>query len=105
MKKLLVYLTVLLTACSQQVDIKSFPKIDAHVHLETSDDSFIEYVADKNFKLLTLVTRSVSQDLITEEFDWLFVDFERLRIAAEELGLSANIIYQNEHHQYLAKIS
>ena len=70
MKKLLVYLTVLLTACSQQVDIKSFPKIDAHVHLETSDDSFVEYVADKNFKLLTLVTRSVLQDLITEEFNY-----------------------------------
>jgi len=70
MKKLLIFFTVLIAGCSQKVDFKTFPKIDAHVHLVTSDDSFVQFIDDNNIKMMTLVTRAVSQDLINEQFDF-----------------------------------
>lgn len=70
MKNYFLLFLVLLAGCSPSPDFKTFPKIDTHVHLETSDDSFVQVVDDNSFKLLTLVTRSVSQDEIREEFDF-----------------------------------
>ena len=70
MKNFLILFTLLLTACSQVPDFKTFPKIDAHVHLETSDDSFVPLLRDNNLRLLTLVTRSVSQPEIDKEFNY-----------------------------------
>ena len=70
MKNYFLLLIVLLAGCSKTPEFKSFPKIDSHVHLETSDDSFVQIANDNNFKMLTLVTRSVSQDLISKEFDY-----------------------------------
>ncbi len=71
MKKYLIFLAGLLTACSQTIDFKSFPKIDAHVHLETSDDAFIKIVEENNFKLLSLVTRAAPQTVVDEEFSYV----------------------------------
>ena len=70
MSKFLIFLAVLITACSQTIDFKSFPKIDSHVHLETSDDSFVKIVEENNFKLMTLVTRAAPQPVIEEEFNY-----------------------------------
>jgi predicted TIM-barrel fold metal-dependent hydrolase len=70
MKAIVILFTVLFFACTPKPDFKTFPKIDAHVHLETSDDSFIQLVKENNFKLLTLVTRSASQPVIREEFNY-----------------------------------
>ncbi len=70
MKPYLLIGIILLAGCSQQPDFTSFPKIDAHAHLETSDVSFIEALEKNNFILMTLVTRSVSQPLILEEYNY-----------------------------------
>lgn len=70
MKNYFALFIVFLAGCSTSPEFKSFPKIDAHVHLETSDDSFVQIVDENNFKLMTLVTRSVSQDLINKEFNY-----------------------------------
>ncbi len=70
MKNYLLILLTLLFGCSQSPDFKTFPKIDTHVHLETADDSFVKIVEDNNFKLISLVTRSVSPDLIKNEFNF-----------------------------------
>jgi len=67
---LLIILALALAGCSQQPDFESFPKIDAHAHLETSDVSFVEVLKENNFLLMSLVTRSVSQPLIEEEFNY-----------------------------------
>ncbi len=66
----MIILWLILSACSQSLDFKSFPKIDAHVHLETSDDAFMKIVEENNFKLLTLVTRAAPQPVIDEEFNY-----------------------------------
>ncbi len=70
MKKYLLLFTVsVILSCSRTPDFKTFPKIDAHVHLETSDVSFIKLVKENNFKMMTLVTRAAPQPVIDEEFD------------------------------------
>ncbi len=68
MKNYVVLLTLLLAGCSQSPEFKTFPKIDAHVHLETTDDSFVQVADNNSFKLLSLVTRSESQEAIRKDF-------------------------------------
>jgi predicted TIM-barrel fold metal-dependent hydrolase len=70
MKKYLILSITLLIGCSRAPDFYTFPKIDAHVHLETSDDAFVGIVEDARFKLMTLVTRSEPQPVIRKEFDY-----------------------------------
>lgn len=63
-------MAIIATGCSQSPEFKTFPKIDAHVHLETYDDSFVELIEANQMKLMTLVTRSVEQPVIEEEFNY-----------------------------------
>ncbi len=39
------------------------------------------------------------------KFDWLFIDFNSLQDAAEKAGFNAVKIFEEENHQYLAKIT
>ncbi len=71
MKNHMFLFALLLAGCSQGPEFATFPKIDAHAHLETTDDSFVEDLKDNNFILLSLVTRSVSQPLIEDEFNFV----------------------------------
>ena len=48
------WIALLLTGCSHKPEFKSFPKIDAHIHIETADDSFIKVAKDYNFHFITL---------------------------------------------------
>jgi len=61
---------MLLFGCTQKPEFETFPKIDAHVHLETADDSFVQLIQDNNLMLLTLITRSVSQPEIEVEYNY-----------------------------------
>ena len=70
MIKYLTLIALLIMGCSRTPEFTTFPKIDTHVHLETSDDSFIEIIESNHFKLLTLVTRSTPQPVIQEEFNY-----------------------------------
>jgi predicted TIM-barrel fold metal-dependent hydrolase len=42
-------------------------KIDAHVHIRTADPAIMEYAGSEGFKLLTINTRSNSQEYIDEQ--------------------------------------
>jgi hypothetical protein len=64
-------LSVVFVGCTSSPDFKSFPKIDAHVHLETSDHSFVKIAEENNFKMISLVTRSESPSVIKKEFDFV----------------------------------
>jgi len=70
MKKYLLLLAIAIMGCSRVPEFNAFPKIDSHVHLETSDDSFVEIIEESNFKLMTLVTRSAPQAVIQDEFNY-----------------------------------
>ncbi|MGW8316658.1 MAG: amidohydrolase family protein [Bacteroidales bacterium] len=58
------------TGCSGEIDFQTFPKVDAHVHLETSDDAFTEVLRQNNMRLITLVTRSNPQPEIEVEYSY-----------------------------------
>jgi hypothetical protein len=65
MKKVIGLLTVLLVyGCSSRPSFETFPKIDAHFHLNTSDPAVVELAEKYHFKLMTLVTGSSSQERI-----------------------------------------
>ncbi|MFH0759742.1 MAG: amidohydrolase family protein [Bacteroidota bacterium] len=70
MKTCLILITILTMGCSRAPEFKTFQKIDAHVHLETGDDSFVKIVEENSFQLLTLVTRAAPQLVINEEFNY-----------------------------------
>ena len=70
MKNYLVLISLIFAGCAQSPDFKTFPKIDTHVHLETTDDSFVNVLDDNNFKLLSLVTRSESMEDINKDFEF-----------------------------------
>lgn len=38
------------------------------------------------------------------KFEWLFIDFESLKIIAEEVGFSCKMVQAGEHHDYLAQL-
>jgi len=62
-------LAFLLSACTaEQADLyKELTKIDAHVHVRTSDPAIMEFARSEGFKLLTINTRSESQEYIDEQ--------------------------------------
>ena len=45
------------------------------------------------------------KDLITDKFSWLFVDFKKLKEIAATLDLKTELIFEDEHSQYLVKIT
>ena len=68
MRNYIIIFTLIFAGCSQTPDFKSFPKIDSHVHLITSDNSFVELLKENNFKYMTLVTKSDSHEVINMQF-------------------------------------
>jgi predicted TIM-barrel fold metal-dependent hydrolase len=71
MKNALTLLMALLAwGCASEPSFESFPKIDAHVHLNTSDPAFVRLAEQYHFKLMTLVTGSGSQERIERQLAW-----------------------------------
>jgi predicted TIM-barrel fold metal-dependent hydrolase len=71
MKKVIGLLTVLLVyGCSSRPSFETFPKIDAHFHLNTSDPAVVELAEKYHFKLMTLVTGSSSHERIDQQLSW-----------------------------------
>lgn len=45
------------------------------------------------------------KNVVGEPFDWIFADFDNLQHYALQAGLSAELIYQGENHQYIAQLT
>ncbi len=56
--------------CFRGPDYAAFPKIDAHVHIDTFEPDFVMLARDEGLRLMTLVTRSASREHIDREFAW-----------------------------------
>jgi predicted TIM-barrel fold metal-dependent hydrolase len=63
-------LTLTIWLCSSRLSFESFPKIDAHVHIDTSNPAFVKIAQANNFRLMTLVTGSGSQQRIDRQLAW-----------------------------------
>jgi predicted TIM-barrel fold metal-dependent hydrolase len=70
MVRYLFLIAVIVMGCSRAPEFQTFSKIDAHVHLETYDESFVEVIRQNHMKLITLVTRSNPQPEILEEYHY-----------------------------------
>lgn len=57
-------------SCSRVPDYATFPKADAHVHIDTFEPDFVMLARHEGFRLMTLVTRSATQEHIDREFAW-----------------------------------
>jgi predicted TIM-barrel fold metal-dependent hydrolase len=62
-------LLLVLSACNPEKDklYQRMPKIDAHVHIRTNDPAVMEYALSEGFQLLTINTRSNSQEHIDSQ--------------------------------------
>jgi predicted TIM-barrel fold metal-dependent hydrolase len=70
MNRVLFFFVLFAMGCSRQPEFQAFPKVDAHVHLETYDESFVDVLRENHMKLITLVTRSNPQPEILQEFNF-----------------------------------
>lgn len=69
---LFVGLALMLSSCTGNPAelYSSMDKIDAHVHIRTTDPVFMEYATSEGFKLLTINTRSDSQENIDKQKEY-----------------------------------
>ena len=70
---------------------------------EEEDGSLMIDLADDYYGLLDY--QMEYKDVVGEPFDWLYVDFDTLAYYAEENGFTAEMIYEGEHYDYLARLS
>ena len=45
------------------------------------------------------------KNCISDEFNWLFIDFERLKLIAENLDWKCELVEEGEHFDYLARLT
>ncbi len=75
----ILLMLVILTACDKpKKDLfLQIPKIDAHVHLYTRDNTIPEFAVSRNFHLLSIVTRSDNAKVIRDKFDMALYQHEQ----------------------------
>lgn len=89
---------VLLTSDGQII----FDSSDLIYLLEEEDGS---YQVNLNDAYYGEVEFQVEYDYLKgEPFPWLFIDFENLAFYAEQCGFKAELIYEDEHFNYLGRI-
>lgn len=70
---------------------------------EEEDGSFMIDLAGEYYGLVDYQMKY--KNILGEPFDWLYVDFETLSDYAEENGFAAEIVYEGEHYEYLARLT
>ena len=70
---------------------------------EEEDGSFMIDLADEYYGLVDYQMKY--KNVLGEPFDWLYVDFETLSYYASENGFTAELVYEGEHYDYLAKLT
>jgi len=68
---LLLFSPLLFSCTANKAELYlSMDKIDAHVHIRTTDPAFMEYAVSEGFQLLTINTRSNSQEYIDSQKEY-----------------------------------
>ncbi len=79
-------------SCSRVPDYATFPKVDAHAHIDTFEPDFAMLARDEGFRLTTLVTRSATREHIDREFAWARSQHERF---PETVSFATTISMEN----------
>jgi SAM-dependent methyltransferase len=75
---------------------------DLRYLFEEEDGSLMIDLADDYYGLVDYQMQY--KDVLGETFDWLYVDFDTLAYYAEESGFDAELLYEGEHYEYLARL-
>ena len=70
---------------------------------EEEDGSLMIDLADEYYGLVDYQMQY--KNILGESFDWLYVDFETLSYYASENGFTAELVYEGEHYDYLARLT
>ena len=70
---------------------------------EEEDGSLMIDLADEYYGLVDYQMQY--KNILGEPFDWLYVDFETLSYYASENGFAAELLYEGEHYDYLARLT
>ena len=70
---------------------------------EDEDGNFEIDLADDYYGLVDY--QMVYKNVAGKPFDWLYADFETLAYYAEESGFRAELVFEGEHYDYLAKLT
>ena len=70
---------------------------------EEEDGSVMIDLADEYYGLVDYQMQY--KNILGEPFDWLYVDFETLSYYASENGFKAEMLYEGEHYDYLARLT
>lgn len=94
------------------IKAKSLLNVNGQIILDSSD---IKYMFEEEYgsmwlDLNTSYYGEVSyqmqyKSLKTSKFNWLFVDFEKLREIAISVGLKSELLFEDEYNQYLVKLT
>lgn len=91
---------------------KSLLKLNGQILLDSSDISYLFKEEDGsmwmnlNSNYYGEVTYQMEyKDYLTEPFNWLFVDFQKLKEVATGCGLKCELIQKGEHYDYLARLT
>lgn len=98
LKKLLLHLKNLLTENGQILIDSS----DIKYLFEEEDGSL--WIDLNNPKYYGEMEYEVSYKKSKVKFNWLFIDFDSLKIISEEIGLKCKLIQKGEHFDYLAQL-
>lgn len=93
------------------INAKSLLNEGGQLLLDSSDISYM-FIEEDGSKWVDLnnsyygevVYQMEYNDLITEKFDWLFVDFSTLKSIAVELDFKVELIFEDDNRQYLAQL-
>ncbi len=91
--------------------IKSFLSSNGQILLDSSDIKYMFYDDDSlwldmNFAYYGELEYQLTYKHYTSKtFPWLFVDFDRLRSIAFNYGWTTELIYQDDHFHYLARLT
>lgn len=91
--------------------IKSFLSSDGQILLDSSDIKYMFYDDDGLWLDTNLAYYGELEYQLTykhynsDTFPWLFVDFDRLRNIAFNSGWTTELIYQDDHFHYLARLT
>ena len=81
---------------------------DLRYLFEEEDGSLMIDLADEYYGLMDYQMEYVpfnrTASVLGEPFDWLYVDFNTLSYYAEESGFKAELLYEGEHYDFLARV-
>jgi SAM-dependent methyltransferase len=92
--------------------LKKYVAVNGQVLLDSSDLKYLfeeedgAYWVDLNTDYYGELKYNLEyKDVVAEPFFWLFVDFNKLKVAAEKCNWQVELIYQDDHFQYLVKLT